>query len=293
MQRNIAYYAKKAMPPVFYPLYVSYKYRKVMGEPCNLHKPSTFSEKTQWAKLHRRNPLLTQLSDKIAVRKWVASKIGEEYMIPTVGGIYSDVEDMDFSSLPNRYVIKLNTGSGRNIIVNDSSKLNVDEAKSNLKIWMKRNYAFNSLELQYKDIKPRIYIEKNMLEEGMDDLPDYKFFCFSGKVFCSYTMLDYVHDHSKGKLGFFDRDYNLMPYYRADFFPIKEQLEKPKNYEKMVEIAEILSQGFSHVRVDLYNVDGKIYFGEMTFTTGSGYIKFVPEEFDRILGDQWDLNSGI
>jgi hypothetical protein len=106
-------------------------------------------------------------------------------------------------------------------------------------------------------------------------------------------MIDYVFDHSKGKLGFFDRDYNLMPYHRKDYIPITEQLDKPQNYEKMVEVAEMLSKGFSHVRVDLYNVDGKIYFGELTFTTNSGIIEFEPKEFDSILGEQWDIKTGI
>ena len=106
-------------------------------------------------------------------------------------------------------------------------------------------------------------------------------------------MKDYTFDHKKGRLGFFDRDYVLMPYHRGDYLPIEHQLPKPQNYEKMVEIAEKLSSGFSHVRVDLYNVNGKIYFGEMTFTTSSGYCKFIPEKFDMILGNQWDLNEGI
>lgn len=126
----------------------------------------------------------------------------------------------------------------------------------------------------------------------MNDLPDYKFFCFNGKMFCSYTLTDGVN-HSNGKIGFFDRNYNLMPYFRSDHEPITKQLPVPQNYEKMVEIAEKLAEGFSHVRVDLYNIEGQIFFGEMTFSTNSGYISSVPEEFDTVLGQQWDLYDGI
>ncbi|WP_026514193.1 ATP-grasp fold amidoligase family protein [Butyrivibrio sp. LB2008] len=286
-------YVKEIMPSIFYPLYLKYQYKKRVGKKLHFRNPINYTEKIQWAKINRKNPLLTQLSDKVEARKWVSSTIGEEYLIPIVGEVYTDAEDIDFDNLPEKYVIKLNTGSGFNIIVNDSSEINKEAAKNSLKKWMNSNYAYNSLELQYKDIIPRIYIEENLLEDGMSDLPDYKFFCFGGKVFCSYTRIKTYEGHTKGEVGFFDRDYNLMPYYRADYASLKEQLDKPKNYEKMVEIAEKLSYGFSHVRVDLYNISGKIYFGEMTFTTNSGYIRFVPEEFDRILGDQWNLNSGI
>lgn len=291
-------YVKELMPSFFYPVYLKHQYKKRVGRELNIRKPVSYTEKIQWTKINRTNPLLTQLSDKVEVRKWVASKIGEEYLIPMVGKVYSDAEDIDFDTLPPKYVIKLNTGSGFNIIVNDSAGLNRETAKKTLKTWIKNNYAYNSFELQYKNIIPRIYFEKNLLENDMFDLPDYKFFCFGGKVFCSYTRIKKSQDYGKGdgfggSLGFFDRNYNLMPYYRADFAPLKEQLEKPKNYEKMVEIAEKLSSEFSHVRVDLYNIDGRIYFGEMTFTPSSGYIRFVPEEFDKLLGEQWSLKSGI
>ena len=286
-------YMKAIMPTIFYPVYLKYQYRKSVGKRLRFRNPINYTEKIQWAKINRRNPLLTQLSDKVEARNWVASQIGKEYLIPVVGKIYNNPEDIDFDKLPEKYVIKLNTGSGYNIIVNNSAGMNIETVKDKLKKWMKSNYAYNSFELQYKDIIPRIYIEENLLEDGMIDLPDYKFFCFGGKVFCSYTRIKTYEGHNKGEVGFFDRDYNLLPYYRADYTPMKEPLERPKNYEKMIEIAEELSREFSHVRVDLYNIDGKIYFGEMTFTTCSGYIRFVPEEFDKILGDQWDLKLGI
>lgn len=293
MHDNLKYVIKQSMPQVLYPLFLRYKYKKRVGKQLNLTTPITYTEKIQWSKLNRQSPLLTELSDKIKVRDWVANKIGEEYLIPTVGGIYSKAGEIDFESLPDRYVIKTNHGSGTNIIVSDNSRINIESIKATLNSWLEHNFAYNSLELQYKDIEPKIYIEQNIMPEGVSDLPDYKFFCFNGKIFCSYTMINYVFNHKKGKLGFFDREYKLIPYYRADYDPIEEQLSKPENYEKMIEVAEKLSEGFSHVRVDLYNVEGKIYFGEMTFSTCSGYCKFVPEEFDSILGEQWDIHKGI
>ena len=292
-KNNIKMYIKKYMPSFIYPLYIRYKYYKDVGRVCNLSNPCTYTEKMQWSKLHRKSPMISYLSDKIEVRKYVAEKVGEEYLVPSIGNVYSSAEEINFNSLPKSFVIKANHGSGFNCIVNDKNALDYDEIKKMVDGWLRRDYSLNSLELQYRTIEPKVYIEKNLLDEGITDLPDYKFFCFNGKVFCSYTMTDYVFDHSRGRLGFFDRDYCLMPYYRSDYLPIEEQLPKPQNYEKMVEIAEKLSEGFSHVRVDLYNLGGKIYFGEMTFTTSSGYIKFVPAEFDTILGKQWNLNLGI
>ncbi len=291
---NELYYSiKKYMPSILYPLYLEYAYYKNLHRWCNLKKPETYTEKMQWGKLNRNAETLGRLSDKIAVRKWVEERIGREYLIPMIGNPYSSINEIKFEELPDRFVIKANHGSGFNYIVNNKADLNIDKIKKLASWWLNHNYAFFSMELQYGGIKPLIYIEKNILEDGIEDLPDYKFFCFNGKVFCSYTMIDYVFDHSKGKLGFFDRDYNLMPYHRKDYIPITEQLDKPQNYEKMVEVAEMLSKGFSHVRVDLYNVDGKIYFGELTFTTNSGIIEFEPKEFDSILGEQWDIKTGI
>lgn len=281
---------REKMSVELYPLEIRRMYRKIMKKELNLDNPKSFNEKIQWSKIYDNSPLKSFLSDKYEVRKWIAEKIGEEYLIPLVGEVCNDFSEIDFEALPKSFVLKLTNGSTTNVIVKDKDLLNVRKVRKKFQQWSKVNFAYRNLELQYSRIKPRIIAEKYMVEKGMDDLPDFKFFCFDGKVFCSYTMLDYTMDHSKGRLGFFDRDYNLMPYYRKEFAHINEQLSPPENYWKMVEIAEILSKGFSHVRVDLYNVSGKIYFGEMTFTTSAGYAKFDPPEFDLILGEQWKLD---
>ncbi len=293
VRKNIAYFIKEYMPEMFYPVFLKYKYKKKTGKDLNLNNPTTYTEKIQAAKLLRRDPLLTELSDKIRVKDWVKDKIGEEYLVQLVAGPYNDPDEIDFSKLPDKYVIKTNHGCGTNIVVTDNAAISEKQIRKQLKKSLKYNFAYHSLELQYKNIKPQIYIEKFIIEDGMDDLPDYKFFCFDGKVYCLYVMINTYPDHHKSKLGIFDRDFNLLPYRRGDFEPITCQIDKPEKYDEMVKLAEILAEGFSHVRVDLYNIEGKIYFGEMTFTTGSGIFRHVPDEFDMILGKQWDLNSGL
>ena len=291
--RKIKYYIVKNIPAEMYPLCIELGYVKNVGKKCNLEHPCTYTEKIQWAKLHRRNQLLEMLSDKIRVRKWIEEKIGKDYLIPVLQGPYNSAEEIDFDSLPERFVIKANHGSGFNYVVNNKSEINLDKAIKTANSWLDINFAYTTLELQYQNIKPQLYVEENILNINVGDLPDYKFFCFNGKVYCLYVMVNTYPVHTNAKLGICDRDFNLLPYYREDFEPIKDQIEKPENYDKMVEIAEILSTGFSHVRVDLYNIKGKIYFGEMTFSTGSGLFKCVPSEFDEMLGKQWDLTSGI
>lgn len=290
---RINYLLKHLVPKVAYPLLLKYKYYIKMGKICNLTNPITFSEKVQWGKLHRDNKKLSDYADKIRVRDYAREVIGEEYLIPLVGSVYSSVDHIDFGSLPDQFVIKTNHGCGFNYIVKDKSLVDLDELKKTVSQWMKIDYSYYGLELQYRYIKPKIFVEKYLVQEGMTDLPDYKFFCFNGKVFCSYTMVNYAFDHSKGKLGFFDRDYKLMHCYRKDFEHLEDQLAKPKNYEIMVDLAEKLATGFSHVRVDFYNIEGEIFFGEMTFSNAGGFCRFEPEDFDRVLGEQWNLNSGI
>lgn len=272
-----------------YPKEIRRMYKKITHKELNLENPTSYNEKIQWSKLYDSTRKKSILADKYAVRQWVENQIGKEYLIPLIG-IYNNFDEIDFDKLPEAFVLKLNNGSATNIIVSDKNVFDIEDARKKFKKWYKIPFAYRSLELQYRNIKPRICCEVN-LAPGGGDLPDYKFFCFNGRVFCSYTMIDYTQNHKNGKLGFFDRNYNLLPYARKDFAPIEIQLPMPKNYWKMVELAEKLSQGFPHVRVDFYNLDGKIYFGEMTFTNSSGYCQFEPEEFDNILGKQWILPS--
>lgn len=266
------------------------KYYEIHGRHLNWDHPQSFTEKICVSKIYMGTKEKTFLSDKISVREFVKERIGEEYLVPILG-VYEKFENIDFASLPNSFVIKCNHDCNSVTIIEDKTELSNKQIKS-LK-WKYNNYfllrefAYVNFEYQYKGIKPKIIIERYLGR----NINDYKFFCFNGKVYCSYTMIDYAMNHSNGKMGFFNREYKLLPYYRKDFEPLSEQLDKPQNYEQMVEIAEKLSSGFSHVRVDLYNIDGKIYFGEMTFSNAGGLCQFEPEEFDKILGEQWDFDS--
>lgn len=287
-KKAIEYYTN--LPESEYETEIKKLYKERVGRELNLDNPMRFSEKIQWRKLNEITPLISKLSDKYEVRSWVKDTIGEEYLIPLLG-VWDSFDDINFDKLPASFVLKTNNASGTNLIVHSKKELNISYARRLFNYWLEKPFGLLSgLELQYCNIKPRIIAEKNMLSGGGEDLPDYKFFCFDGKVYCSYTTIDFAKDHSQGKLAFFDREYQLMPVSRADYLtPYRKQLKKPDNYQTMVEIAEKLSRGFSHVRVDLYNIDGKIYFGEMTFTTHSGYMKFNPDSFDYELGDLWKL----
>jgi len=253
----------------------------------HLKNPKRFSEKIQWYKVYYRDPLITQCADKYAVREYVKSK-GLGFLLNDLYAVYDDADKIDFESLPSSYAMKSNNGSGTNYFVRDSKSEDVEKLRGLAKKW---NHKAKSLcgEWIYSEIEPKIIFEKLLTKSENDDLPDYKFFCFNGEPYCLYTMINYTVDHTKGKLGFFDMDYNQMPYKRKDFAGITEKLEKPKNFDKMVEYAKILSKDFPHVRVDFYNIDGTIIFGELTFNTASGYMLFDPDEFDYIMGERFIL----
>ncbi len=287
--RDYRYYS--TIPEIAYPIELKLWYKTITSKELNLKNPRTFNEKINWTKLYDRNPMKTMLTDKVLVRKWVEKKIGKEYLIPCFGQ-WENPEEIDYDKLPNSFIIKCNHGCGYNILVKDKKEMNVAEIKSKLNTWLKTNYAFVSgFELQYKNIDPQILVEELLPLDENNDLPDYKFFCFDGQVFCSYVRVDSQKEHDEGILGFFDKSFNQMPYFRTSYKPmLKYNVEKPQNYQKMVEIAETLSKGFSHVRVDLYNIKGKIFFGEMTFSTASGIGFFEPNEFDLIMGSKWSLN---
>ena len=208
-------------------------------------------------------------------------KIGSQYLIPLIG-VYKRFEDIDFETLPKKFALKCNHGSGWNEIVFDKDNLNKDELKEKVDRWMTTNFAYKvGLELHYKYIKPRIVIEEFMENKG-GSLWDYKFACFDGKVKFIWVDTDRYTAHRR---TLFDREWNVLPFMLE--YPVDEILpEKPKQLQDMIVLAEKLAKGFSHVRVDFYLLnDGSIKFGEMTFTSGSGMDRFVPQYFDRVLGD--------
>lgn len=243
---------------------------------CNLANPVYFGEKIQWLKIYGNLEKYTNLVDKYLVRDYIKEKIGAKYLVSLLGA-FDNPKEINFEKLPNQFVIKLNTGSGFNIIVTDKQKINSDKIIKQLNKWMKLNYYKIKKEPQYKNIQKKIIIEEYISDKN-GELNDYKFFCFNGKVefievdsdrFCNHTM------------DFFDKDWNLLQLHKGKYKNSSTIPMKPENFNKMINIAEELASDLQFVRVDLYNVDGNIYFGELTFTPAGGLTKFNPIEKDK------------
>ena len=254
----------------FYRTNIENWYLHFMREPLNLDNPRTFNEKIQWLKLYDSTPIKTRLADKYLVRDWVKEKIGEQYLIPLLG-VYDKFEDIDFAKLPNQFVIKCNHGSSWNIIVTDKSKLDLNDAKAKLNKWLNSNFAFShGYELHYRDIEPKIIIEKYIEELGTA-LYDYRFFCCDGKV--QQIWVDVFSGTPQHKRKIYDVNWKELNF-TVKWPRLESNIEKPKNLAKMISLAETMAEGFALVRVDFYDVNNRIYFGEMTFTSMSGIGKF-------------------
>lgn len=264
-------------------------YRRAIGRSLDWQSLNAYTEKMQWAKFYDCNQTKTILSDKYLVREWVSKKIGEEFLIPLIG-VWDKFSEIDFNTLPRQFVLKTNHGSGSVLIVKDKEKFNVANARKLFNDWMSIDYAYaTGFELQYSNIKRKIIAEK-YLETALGELQDYKFLCFNGVPHFCWVDLGRFGKHTR---NVYNLEWELQPWNQYTYGNSKDSIPKPKNFEKMVEIATTLCQGFSHVRVDLYNVDGVIYFGEMTFTNGCGFDRIVPDEYDYILGDLWEINYKV
>jgi len=263
------------------------KYYIRMDKKLNLDSPQTFNEKLQWLKLYDRNPEYTKMVDKYEVKKYISEILGEEYIIPTIG-VWDKFEDIDFEKLPNQFVLKCTHDSGGLVICKDKSKLDIKDAKKKINKSLKSNFYYKGREWPYKNVKPRIIAEKYMATSEQKELIDYKFFCFNGIPKYLYVS-EGLSDHSTAKMSFADMGYNKAEFYRKDYKPFGKLPPKPKNFEKMKELAEVLSKNICFLRVDFYEIGKKIYFGELTFFPCSGYVPFEPEEYDKILGDMLDL----
>lgn len=262
--------------------YLKRKYKACMGKELNLDSPKTFNEKLQWLKLYDRKPEYTTMVDKYAVKKYVADIIGEEYIIPTLG-VWNHFDEIDFDKLPNQFVLKCTHDSGGIVICKDKNKLDLKSAKKKIEKCLKRNYYWSSREWPYKDVKPRIIAEAYMEDSQYGSLTDYKFFCFNGKMKCLYIS---IGSHTaKQKLQFFDEKFNLLPIKRRDYLDFDKIPEKPFYLDGMIVLAEKLSRGIPHTRVDFYYIHNRIYFGEITFFTGSGFIPFTDEKWDFKMGN--------
>lgn len=269
--------------------YIKKEFKLNMGYDLDLSNPRTFNEKLQWLKLHDHQERYTTMVDKFEAKKYVGKIIGEEYIIPTLG-IYENVDEINFDELPNRFVIKCTHDSGGIIICKDKRKLNIEVTKSKINKFLKRKFYYVHREWPYKNVKPRIIIEKYMEDKNSQSMKDYKFFCFNGSPEIMY-LSEGLENHKTAEMSFFDMDFKMVDCRRKDYRPLHYVPNKPKNFEKMKKFASILSTNIPHVRVDFYEINGKLYFGELTFFTASGYIPFATEEWDKKLGDMIDLKG--
>lgn len=264
--------------------YLSVMYRYAMGEEMDWSKPETFNQKLQWLKVHDHNPVYTTMVDKYAVKGFVSRAIGEEYIIPTLG-VWEKFDDIDFDSLPTKFVLKCTHDSGGIIICRNKASFDKVNASKKIMRCLNRNFYYMGREWPYKNVPPRIIAEPLMEDDGEEDLKDYKLMCFGGKVKCSFVCTN----RSEGlKVTFFNREWQKMPFerhYPASSVPIL----CPKNYDEMVYLAEKLAEGIPFVRVDFYEIKGKTYFGELTFYPGSGFEEFRPQKWDKILGSWIEL----
>jgi len=262
--------------------YLKLTYYSKFKKKLNLENPQSFNEKLQWLKLYDRKPEYTKLADKYSVRSYIKEVISDEILIPLLG-VYDKFDDINFDRLPDRFVIKCTHDSGGVIIYNDRNKLDINETRKKVNKLLRRNYYYQSREYCYKNIKPRIIIEQNINPYNDRALIDYKLMCFNGKVKCSFVCID-RRSITGLKVDIYDEKWNIIPVKRH--CPNSGVLTpRPKSYNKMVEYAEILSRNIPFLRVDFYEVNGKPYFGEITFYPGSGFIGFIPEQYDYILGD--------
>ncbi len=264
-------------------LYLKIKYFIKLKRRLNLKNPSAFSEKLQWLKLNDRKDIYTTMVDKYEVKKYVSDIIGDEYIIPTIG-IYNSFEEIDFDKLPNRFVMKCTHDSGGLVICKDKSNINMSEARKKINNCLKRNYYYGGREWPYKNVEPKIIIEEYMEDNNNISMRDYKFFCFDGKPKMMYIS-EGLENHSTASMSFFDMNFKLSECKRKDYKLLNYLPNKPKTFEKMKKLSAILSKGIPHVRVDWYEINGRLYFGELTFYTCSGFIMFEDEKWDKMIGD--------
>lgn len=261
--------------------YIKVKYWVCTGSFLNLHTPRTYWDKLNWMKLYYRRTDLWKYVDKIEVKKIVTDLIGDTHVVKTLG-VYNSFDDINFSKLPNRFVIKCSHDSGSYVICKDKSTLNIKAAKKKIEKGLKRNYFYNSREFPYKNLLPRILIEEYLDDMRADALTDYKFFCFGGEPKVMYVSNDASQN---AHTDFFDMDYNHLDLRIKDPNSIVPP-EKPALFEAMKRYAQILCKGFPHVRVDFYVVNNIIYLGEFTFFHNGGNSLLHPAKWNDIWG-QW------
>lgn len=252
----------------------------------NLKSPKTFNEKLQWLKINDRKEIYTKMVDKYEAKNYVADVIGKEYIIPTIG-IYNKLSDIDLSKLPDKFVMKCTHDSGGLIICKDKKQLNFNKEKKKIAKRLKRNFYYSGREWPYKNVKPRIIVEKYMEESDKKELKDYKLFCFNG---IPQIVLVCSERYSSKNMceTWFDMNWNLIDVVESGH-RIDTTISQPKKFKEMIALSKKLSKGIPFIRVDWYEIKGKLYFGELTFYPASGFEKFEPEEWNYKMGEMLEL----
>lgn len=268
-------------------VYLNRKFKSVFGRNVNWKNPVTFNEKLQWLKVYDRNPLYTKLVDKYEVRKYIADKLGEQHLIPALG-VWERFEDIDFNALPDQFVLKCTHDSASVIVCKDKATFDIEAARKKLSACLKRNFYYSHREWPYKNVKPRIMAEQYMEDDVSKELRDYKFFAFDGTVRALFIASDRQAENTEVKFDFFDADFNHLDVRQGHPNSITLP-QKPMHFDIMKELVARLSVGFPHVRVDFYECNGRVYFGEITFFHHSGFVPFDPPKWDEIFGSWLEL----
>jgi len=262
--------------------FLKLSYRAYMGQRLNLESTKLFTEKLQWLKLYNRNPNHTRLVDKYEVRAYITEQFGAKYLIPLLG-VWDNPGDIDFSALPDQFVLKCTHDSGTYIICRDKKTFNIAAAKKNLKKSLRYNYYWHGREYHYKKVKPRLVCEELMVDESGTDLKDYKVFCFNGKP--TFILVDFNRTTGHNR-NIYDTDWQYVPFVMNRYYPDPSTVfDKPKCFDEMLDIAGKISKDHPFIRVDFFIVGSKLYIGELTFFHGTGLIIFEPPEYNAMLGD--------
>lgn len=276
IRRRLLFGCSRLLPDRFY---LKHLFPLVMGYPLDLKHPQTFNEKQQWLKLYDRRPEYTQMVDKYEVKKLVASKIGEEYVVPTIA-TYKRAEEIMFEDLPDQFVIKCTHDSGSVYICRDINAFNRKLVIEKFKFLLKKNYYWKNREWPYKHVTPQIIVDQYLDDKGDDVVRDYKFWCFNGKPYVMYCT-------NKGKdiyENFYDMSFRPLSISHG-FRKVEKAIEKPKSFELMKELAAQLSENIPFVRVDFFNIDDHVYFGEFTFYDWGGLKPFIDKSWDYRIGE--------
>ena len=265
--------------------YIKRQYKSRTGKILDLQNPTLYNEKVQYTKLYFRDKRIKVLVDKYGVREFVKNTIGEKYLTKLYG-VYDNVDEIPFDKLPEKFVIKLTNGSGYNIICENKTKKKIKIIKNRFKKWLKVDFYMLGREWAYKDVKNRIICEEFLESDEPYGLNDYKVFCFNGEP--KMIQVDYAR-FTEHKRNLYTPNWEFIDERVAYENDPNAEISKPKNLSEMLDCASKLSKGFPHVRVDFYSINERLVFGEMTFYHGAGYLHFENENFEKKLGDYWEL----